>query len=890
MRLSGICSVWLLLALSGCDSKTAMYANESFAVYPDRVVQDSFEAIALSDTHITSNYKSPANMYLSPLVSFKFAINGNDNEMEPGIDHKIMIDSNWATTPLIEFGKPLAAGSDVGKFLEPNTEFTIRLDMRPVLRQFDSLGFFTTYNGEKIYKEDFKGVWVAGSSAPLTWDFDNLHQHKELKLEDADKDSVYETTVMLNVPENQKQTAAEWKLRSDISAYPQYHSQQVLANALYNMALEEMTKAIEPDSTLRTGEEWAGVWTRDVSYSTILSMSYLLPDVARNSLMRKVNSRKRIIQDTGTGGAWPVSTDRMIWATAAWHIFLATGDTTWMKDAYEIISNSLQDDYKTCYDAETGLVKGESSFLDWREQTYPKWMQPADIFESLSLGTNAVHYQANIVAGKMAAQLGNNTDAQLYGATAKKIKDAMNETLWVENKGYYGQYAYGRVYKMLSPRSDALGEALAIIFEIAGNKRMQTMMGSVPVMDFGIPCIYPQIPGLPPYHNNAVWPFVQSYWMWAAAKAGNEQQVAASIGAIYRAAALFLTNKENFVAENGDHSQTVINSSNMLWSLSGNISIVHRILFGINFTEAGLHFTPFIPESMEGHRTLKNFKYRNAILDIEINGFGTEAGYIALDGKTLPSALVPADLTGRHKLRIEMNGKRATGPSAKMVKSHFTPETPLTTDSLDALRWLSVPRAIRYTVWRNLAELAPTQQTFYVLPETKETSAYQVAAADESANLSFFSEPLLLADSLNYSTFDMTGFAPRSLRNHAGYNGNGFVEISKTVNRSISIPVTVEADGTYMVSFRYANGNGPVNTENKCAIRSLYIGELLAGAVVFPQRGTNEWSNWGTTNMLKIKLEAGQQVLRLQFEAWNENMHGEINQAMIDEMEWIRID
>jgi len=46
------------------------------------------------------------------------------------------------------------------------------------------------------------------------------------------------------------------------------------------------------------------------------------------------------------------------------------------------------------YDAGTGLVKGESSFLDWREQTYPKWMQPADIYESENLGTNAVHYQA----------------------------------------------------------------------------------------------------------------------------------------------------------------------------------------------------------------------------------------------------------------------------------------------------------------------------------------------------------------------------------------------------------------------------------------------------------------------------------------------------------------
>ena len=37
-----------------------------------------------------------------------------------------------------------------------------------------------------------------------------------------------------------------------------------------------------------------------------------------------------------------------------------------------------------------------------------------------------------------------------------------------------------------------------------------------------------------------------------------------SLAAIYRPAALFLTNKENFVADNGDFAGTVIYSSNML--------------------------------------------------------------------------------------------------------------------------------------------------------------------------------------------------------------------------------------------------------------------------------------------------------------------------------------
>ena len=107
--------------------------------------------------------------------------------------------------------------------------------------------------------------------------------------------------------------------------------------------------------------------------------------------MKKVK-RGRIIQDTGSGGAWPVSSDRTTWALAAWEIYKTTGDRTWLKQAYEIIKNSVEDDYKVIYDKTTGMYSGESSFLDWREQTYPKWMNNADIYVSQNLGTNAVKF------------------------------------------------------------------------------------------------------------------------------------------------------------------------------------------------------------------------------------------------------------------------------------------------------------------------------------------------------------------------------------------------------------------------------------------------------------------------------------------------------------------
>ena len=457
--------------------------------------------------------------------------------MVSGKNHLINLVSNndVLETPVIRFGHQFTDHAIVPAhvFLKPDTKFTIRLDMNEILNAFREKGFYTAYNGTKIYKTDFKGVFVAGSISPLIWDFDNLGNHKELELTDQDGDGIYTLTLEMNKAREKKTTASSWQLSKNIAAFPQYKSTVPMMDALYNMAIEEMENAIEPDSTFRTGKEWAGVWTRDISYSIILSMATLQPKVAEHSLLRKVKNN-RVIQDTGTGGSWPVSSDRMIWAVAAWEVYKTTGNQNWLAKAYQIIKNSIEDDLKNVYDPETGLVKGESSFLDWRDQTYPKWMQSADIYSSENLGTNAVHYQTNVVLSKMAKLMKDEPAAAKYAKIAVQIKTGINTLLWIPEKGYYGQYLYGRQFKILSPRSEALGEALTVLFDIADPERQKSVVAQTPVTNFGIPCIYPQIPNIPPYHNDGVWPFVQSYWTLAAAKTGNAEAVVQSMSAIYR--------------------------------------------------------------------------------------------------------------------------------------------------------------------------------------------------------------------------------------------------------------------------------------------------------------------------------------------------------------------
>jgi len=888
MKLHLISIALLFSAAEICHAQDKpIYKTKAYTVYPDKVVQGHNKAIAISATEITSNYRSPADEFQSPVIDFKFSINGKDNEMIPDRNHHFscIAKDGINETPVIKFGQQSVDDRPIPSktYLNPGSTLKIRLDMRDVFDAFKKQGYYVCFNGDKIYKDDFKGVFVAGKPSPLIWDFNNLVNHPELQLKDPDGDGIYETT--LTMGGNDKKIASSWKLSKDISAFPQYRSGYKLSDAIYNMSLEEMQKAVEPDSTFRTGKEWSGVWTRDISYSIILSMAILQPKVAVYSLMRKVKNG-RVIQDTGTGGAYPVSSDRMIWAVAAWEVYKVTGDRGWLAKAYQIIKNSVTDDEKNVYDPITGLVHGESSFLDWREETYPKWMQPADIYESECLGTNVVHYQVNKVLAAM-ARLMNDPDASMYDKQANIIKKGIQNCLWQPAKGYYGQYLYGRNYKSLSPRSEALGEALAVYFGAANEAQQQSVIARTPVNDFGIPCIYPQIPGIPPYHNSAVWPFVETYWAMASAKAGNEASVIRAIAAIYRPAALWLTNKENFVVNDGDYAGTQINSSNMLWSLSGNIALVYKVLFGINYNVNSLQIKPFVPKALAGERSLTNFRYRNAYLNIIMKGYGNQIKAITLDGKQIANGIIPATLTGEHSVNITLANNSISGTS-NLQPGYTAPETPVVTYRNGQLSWSPVKNVIGYRIIKNGKYLSPARATNLHI-SASEYAEYQVAAVDAKGVSSFNSEPVEIVPRGAEQTIEAESFATSSGLPYKGFSGKGFVEVSKTKNITLNIPVNITRGGVYAISFKYANGNGPINTENKCAIRTLNVDDKFAGTIVLPQRGKEEWSDWGYSNSVKVKLYKGTHNVSLQFNGADENMNGEINQAMIDCLRIIRL-
>lgn len=690
--------------------------------------------------------------------------------------------------------------------------------------------------------------------------------------------AVSSTELVSNFPMREGGVALDrrWVLQTDISRFPAFHSGEPLLDAIYSLSMEELTKDVSKDGTFDAGARWPGVWTRDISYSGLLSLAAIDPRTVEASLLRKVK-RDRIVQDTGTGGSWPVSSDRVCWALAAWEIYLVTGDRKWLEQSSSIVKNSIRDDEQAVIDPETGLAHGESTFLDWREQTYPRWMQPADIYDSENLGTNAVYYRVYRILGDMDRELGNPT--QQWDAKADRIRSAMNERMWMNDRGLYGQYLYGRVWQTLSPRSDALGEALSVLFDIPSPEQRNEILASQPMMPFGIPTVHPETPGIPPYHNRSVWPFVQAFWNLAAAKQDDQTTLLYGLAAMYRATALFLTNKENFVADTGSPDGTVVNSDRQLWSVAGSLAMVYRIFFGMSFAFDGLHLHPVVPEALQGTRTLTNFHYRNAVLTITVKGFGGRVSRMTIDGAAAKPIISP-DLIGKHTIVIELDDQSRPEPPIHLVKSETAPESPRPRFSDGEVTWNAVENASRYQVYRNgMPEASVSQTAIRALP-TRFLSEYQVAALTPGGMSSFLSEPVAVAG--QRITFP-------AVPSTSGSSDVSFVTLEQTRVTGLSIVGDIPEDGRYAIAFRYANGSGPINTGSRCAIRTLYIDGRLIGPVVFPQRGAEQWNNWGLSNIRRIQLAAGSHTIELRFLHADLNMDEKVNRVLIQSIELIRI-
>jgi hypothetical protein len=506
--------------------------------------------------------------------------------------------------------------------------------------------------------------------------------------------------------------AAQQRVVHERADAPRVHSGNALFDALFAMAIDDArlnsVDEIRDDAynggapiacrCFQTGEFWRYVWTRDLSYAAHLGLAWLDPQRTVASLRFKTSGWRQgvpavaglpagslqIIQDTGSGGSWPVSTDRVSWAwgaEAVLNVLSGADRSAFAAHAYAALQGTLEADRLAAFDSVSGLYGGEQSFLDWRTQSYAPWIvnNLARMAGSRSLSTNVSHFQALRLAARLAAETGKAGEAQRYGAWAEALKQTIDRTFWLPDAQQYASLTSDDPHPIALHKYDLLGTALAVIAGVASPERAAASLARYPHAPFGAPVIAPQQPGVPVYHNRAIWPFVSAYALRAAAQMHNPAVASHAFESLQRAAALNLSNMENLewlTATPRFDDGPVINSRRQLWSVGAYISAVSESVFGLHFEATGIRVAPFLTTEMRRalgdgeHATLSNIAYRGRLLTVSLKLPPSTAD-------TLPTAYFPVS-------KITLNGRVSTGPitaaqlsqASNLVEIEFGPGTP----------------------------------------------------------------------------------------------------------------------------------------------------------------------------------------------------------------------
>lgn len=549
-----------------------------------------------------------------------------------------------------------------------------------------------------------------------------------------------------------------------------------------------------PCRCFETGERWPYVWTRDVSYATDLALARLDPQRARASLRFKL-SRARgegapgglfVAQDTGSGGSWPISTDRVVWFLAAQDLL---DDAAFAEEVWQALQGTLAQDREYAFDPQLGLYRGETSFLDWREQTYPGWTANDVRFigESFALSTNVLHYRALRLGERLAKAHGDTLAASRYAQWADQLRTAIDTRFWREDRGQYMSYIGSAAHPVPFEKYDLLGLSLGILSGVLPRERAAAALARYPVTAAGSPVVWPQQRDQPIYHNRALWPFVGAYSLRAARRLDDAPRIALEIESLLRGTALAGSNMENYEmlsqavhVDEGRLSGPVVNSPRQLWSVAGYLSMVIEGVFGI---EADGSVAPKLPMKL----VPALFGERDRIV-LRMDG----RRWTLRRPRRLSGELLVAGKVDRHgqETTVHLVGTRARSVAPPQPEARFAPETP-------AAPQLQAER----DAWR---VHAPAGSTLYLDGRQYRGDLAALRLPRDG-----------VAHCLSLTARDAHW---ESLHSPTVCTGT-----QTTLGGADAWSWQAPAAGRYRVSLRYRNPNGPINTGVTAAVKRLAL-------------------------------------------------------------------
>lgn len=639
-----------------------------------------------------------------------------------------------------------------------------------------------------------------------------------------------------------------------------------------------------------TGRLWHWVWTRDIAYASDLGLALIDPPRMRSSLELKLSTRRdgtdrQIIQDTGSGGSYPVSTDRVSWALGARRLLAVLEDGAPHEAlAREAIINTIEHDRVVAYDPVDGLYRGEQSFLDWREQSNAPWTAQDTVHLAMSkaLSTNVLHLIAIREAARLADRDGDTTAAARYEGWADALATAIHARFWIADEQMWSSHVPTTLDAAPARRFDLLGQSLAVLAGIGDKNAAVQAVASYPNLPYGPPVMWPQSSEVPIYHNRAIWPFVTAYGARAAKHVGNAAVITHAAKSLYDGAALNLSNMENLEVETGHawvedgaNSGPVVNSQRQLWSVAAFFTLVNEIVFGIDPTTDGLDFEPGLTRALRrewfggvDRIALNDVPWRGSTITVEVvlpaeNAMG--------DAVFVTSEVVQNG--DRVVITLEDSGADATDMRLVTDGQIFAPPTPsiagvavATNLRLTLDRAGADPSAVTWSIYRDgvrIADQIPGSQTTFDDPNATAASdshCYAVELVGTNGNASHRSAPSCwwgngFERTASYYASGFAAVGGTFVNNHGRDHYEAWGDPGHTLTLASFTP---SFSGPHYIQLTAGNGAGGFTTGITCGIKRVRIEELPGGNVVgegyvvMPHLGT--WSQWADSSFVPVDL------------------------------------
>ena len=337
-------------------------------------------------------------------------------------------------------------------------------------------------------------------------------------------------------------------------------------------------------------------------------------------------------------GGWPISEGALLWIPAAWSAFCATSDTVWLREAYGVAQDIIARSLEVGWDSSLGLLRGSMPAWSGEQQLpYPRWADAVRRFESVSLTANVALAEAIAALERMRAVADAGGECPAVGASY--VRRRVNSLLWDPSRGRYSAYLYGgRLMDMQAPVTDNIGQAMAMIWGVASEPMVSSVLSRTGYIRGMVPDLYPLMAGMKVEAALTGAPMMQTLWAMAAVMDSREESLLAAIASLCRLHAS--------EPESGASSWLAL--------------LVMRVVFGIGLQPATIGFHPSVPQCLGGGLSLNGLRYGDAVVDVAIKGFGNRVARFEIDGVPSVTYNIADSLSGYHKVEILMANNTMT--------------------------------------------------------------------------------------------------------------------------------------------------------------------------------------------------------------------------------------